>query len=83
MTVPSRSVRTVTRLYFIVWKRVPTVGPSSLLEFSGEWTVEDKDFNSKFSNSGLRWKGVKYIVILTANPIKSLEIRRRYQSNRA
>jgi hypothetical protein len=47
MMVPSRSVRNVTRLYFIVWKLVPTIGPSSLLAFSGERTAKDKEVNSK------------------------------------
>src|SRR5262249_46300252 len=51
MTFPSRSFRKVTRLYVLVWRCVPGVGPATLHAFSEERAAKNEEFNSKVRTS--------------------------------
>ena len=75
MMVPSRFFRKFTQLYCIVWKSVPTAGPSSWLAFSGEWKPKDEECNSK-SEPRIALEDVNRIVLRTANLIKKFGNRR-------
>ena len=65
MTVPSPSFRNFTRLYFIVWTRVPTTGPTRVLVFGG---CKDEEFNSTGQNSEIAVEYVNRIVLPSDQP---------------
>src|ERR1700756_1074994 len=80
MTVPSRSFRNCTRLYCMAGKRIPTVGPSTLLAFRGERTPKNKEFNS-ILRTPIALEEVNRILLRTTNLIKKFGNLGRNESN--
>jgi hypothetical protein len=80
MTVPSRSFRNCTRLYCMAGKRIPTVGPSTLLAFRGERTPKNEEFNS-ILRTPIALEEVNRILLRTTNPIKKYGNLGRNESN--